>query len=121
MEGPTQWSEADTQKAKMVHVCIISHIHLSSGQGSSSACLKKGIFPLPHAPEQLLAEKTKDLVLLSASTLRQDAPEGLGSEELPKNKNQNKLFLFTDNPREQRPPEEDLGSLCHGQNSGEQH
>lgn len=62
------------------------------------------------------SRQSKDLVLLSASTLRQDAPEELGSEELPKNKTNKKLLLFTDNPRDQRPPGEDLGSLCQGQN-----
>lgn len=73
---------------------------------------------LPHVPGQLLAEKSKDLVLLSASTLRQDAPEGLGSEELPNHKTKQMfcLLLFTGNPCEQKPPEEDLGSLCQDQN-----
>lgn len=91
---------------------------LSSAQGNSSACLKMDISLLPHVPGQLLAEKSKDLVLLSASTLRQDAPEGLGSEELPNHKTKQMfcLLLFTGNPCEQKPPEEDLGSLCQDQN-----
>lgn len=50
MEGPSQWSEADTKKARMVQVYIISHVNLPSvsAQGSSAAWLKMGIFSLPH-------------------------------------------------------------------------
>lgn len=70
----------------MVHVYIVSHVDLPPvlRSGEFFCLLKNGHFPLPHAPEQLLAEKAEGLVLLSASTLGQDAPEGLGSEELPK-------------------------------------
>lgn len=93
MEGPSQWSEADTKKARMERVCIISHVNLLFVLRSRGefCLLINGHFPLAPCPS---AEKTKNVVLLSASTLRQDAPEGLGSEELPKNKTKpNYCFL----------------------------
>lgn len=60
----------------MLHVYLISHVNIPPVLRSQEffCLLKNGHFPLSRAPEQLLAEKTKDLVLLSASTSQAGYP-----------------------------------------------
>lgn len=115
MEGPSQWSEADIKKARMEHVCIISHVNLLFVLRSRGefCLLKNGHFPLAPCPR---AEKTKNVVLLSASTLRQDAPKGLGSEELPKNKTKPNYCFLQIIHVSKTSRWRIWGSLCQGQN-----
>lgn len=109
--------QRQTPKKREWYMCtsyLTSTFLLSSGQGSSSACLKTGIFPCPMPQSSYWQRRPKVWycsVPAPSGTMPQRAWDQRNGQKPEKT-----LLLFTDNPCEQKPSGEDSGSLCQGQN-----